>query len=90
MSDISFPVLSETIPFWAVGIYCTIPPIILIILVELGNAKLYPFQSRDDEPIGVFIRKFAILAFHAISLFVFGIGIVLLLTELGKRWIGRF
>lgn len=35
------------------------------------------------------LRSFYICLFHGISLFVLGLGIVMLLTEIGKRWVGR-
>ena len=84
-SDVFFPYKSDTIPFWAVGIYCTIGPIIIIVSVEILNAKLLFFQKKKE---GGF-RSFLICLFHAISLFALGIAITLLLTEIGKRWIGR-
>ena len=90
MSDISFPVITDTIPFWAVGIYGTIGPILLIILIELGNARLLPFQNRNELSFGLLFRKFGIFLFHGLSLFILGISIVLLLTEIGKRWIGKY
>ena len=89
MSDISFPLIADTIPFWAVGIYGTAGPILLIILIELGNARLLPFQNRNELSFGLLFRKFGIFLFHGLSLFILGISIVLLLTEIGKRWIGK-
>ncbi|CAF0832752.1 unnamed protein product [Brachionus calyciflorus] len=90
MSDISFPFMPDTVPFWAVGIYGVAGPLLIILLVELLNAKIYPFQNTNGEPFLSRLRSFGIYLFHAVSLFVFGISIVLLLTEIGKRWIGRF
>ena len=84
-SDIFFPYKSDTIPFWAVGLYCTIGPVIIIICVEILNAKLLFFQKKKEGGL----RSFLICLFHAISLFALGIAITLLLTEIGKRWIGR-
>ena len=88
MSDISFPNLPDVVPFWAVGIYGIIGPIIAIILVELFNAALFPGQNPDKIKDSR-LRQFGICVFHGISLFAFGISTVLLLTEIGKRWIGR-
>ena len=89
MSDISFPYLSDTVPFYAVGLYGVLGPLIVIVFVEIANARLYPFQNKYFLPPNELIRKFFIYLFHAISLFLFGISIVLLLTEIGKRWIGK-
>ena len=90
MSDISFPIITDTIPFWAVGLFGTVGPILLIILIELGNARLLPFQNRNELSYGLLFRKFGIFLFHGLSLFILGISIVLLLTEIGKRWIGEY
>lgn len=88
MSDIAYPYISDSIPFWVVGVYGTIGPIIFILLIELMNCKLLPFQNRRRQSVRFLLRKFGIFVFHGISLFIFGISIVLLLTEIGKRWIG--
>jgi hypothetical protein len=88
MSDISYPYLPDTVPFYAVGIYGILGPLIVILFVEIGNARLYPFQNRFFLPYYELIRKFFVYLFHSVSLFIFGISIVLLLTEIGKRWIG--
>ncbi len=88
MPDISYPYLPDTVPFYAVGIYGILGPLIVILFVETGNARLYPFQNRFFLPYGELIRKFFVYLFHSVSLFTFGISIVLLLTEIGKRWIG--
>jgi phosphatidate phosphatase len=83
-TDIFFPVKKDTVPIYAVAIYGVISPILMIILVEALNAKLFPFQNKRSQ-----WRQFVTCILHAISLFVLGLGITLLLTEIGKRWIGR-
>ena len=88
MSDISFPYLPDTVSLFVVGIYGTLGPILIIILVELYNSKLIPFQQNDRTKRERF-RVFSIILFHSLSLFIFGMGIQLLLTEIGKRWAGR-
>ena len=88
MSDISFPNLPDVIPFYAVGLYGVIGPIIAIVLVELFNSRVFSGQNSDKIKDSR-LRQFGICVFHGISLFVFGISAVLLLTEIGKRWIGR-
>ena len=89
MSDISFPFLSDTVPFYAVGIYGTLGPLLIILFVEIGNARLFPLQNKCCIPLVALIRKFIIYFLHAIALFSFGLSIVLMLTEIGKRWIGN-
>jgi hypothetical protein len=85
MSDVSFPYLPDTVPLYVVGIYGTLGPIVIIILVELYNSKFTSCQS-NDRPRRERFRVFLIIVFHSLSLFVFGIGIQLLLTEIGKRY----
>lgn len=88
MSDVSFPYKSDTIKFWVVGIYGILGPLVVILFVELLNAKIFPFQNTNEEPFVLRLRSLGIYLFHSISLFIFGVSIVLLLTEIGKRWIG--
>ena len=88
MSDISYPYKGDTIPFYAVGLYATIPPLIFIVLVELLNAKLLPgMNSRRNLSVQERRRSFFICFFHAASLFLLGIAITLFVTEIGKRWV---
>lgn len=88
MSDITFPYLPDTVPIYAVGLYGVIGPILIIILVEIYNSKLLTcqFEERSKRQR---TRTFLICIFHSLSLFIFGIGMQLLLTEIGKRWAGR-
>lgn len=88
MSDIAFPFISDTVPFWAVGVFGVLGPLAVIIFVELFNAKLFPW-SYTEEPRETRLRRLQISFFHSVSLFAFGISIILLLTEIGKKWIGR-
>jgi phosphatidate phosphatase len=69
-----------------VGLFGTAGPILFIILVEFLNASLLPCQKKKSSSRW---RAFGICVFHSISLFALGISITLLLTEIGKRWIGR-
>lgn len=50
------------------------------------NASLLPFQSKKKTNRW---RTFGLCVFHSLSLFSLGISITLLLTEIGKRWVGR-
>ncbi len=81
-SDIFYPYIADTIPFWAVGVFGAAGPVLFIILVELFNT----LKDKNNEKK---TRKYFICLFHALSLFILGIAITLLLTEIGKRWIGR-
>lgn len=83
-SDIFYPFIEDTVPFWAVGIYATLGPILLVVLVELVNSYIIKQKINVNRK-----RKFLICTFHALSLFILGISIVLLLTDIGKRWVGR-
>lgn len=84
-TDIWFPYIDDTIAFWVVGIYGILGPLIIILVVELLNANFLPCQKEKENRC----RSFWIAFFHAISLFVLGIALVLTLTEIGKRWVGR-
>lgn len=86
-NEINYPDLPDTIPFWAVGVYCVLGPLFIIILVELKNAKYC--REDDDRSTGRKTKDFLICLFHAISLFALGMAVTLLLTEIGKRWVGR-
>lgn len=83
--DIWFPYIEDTIPFWAVGIFGILGPLVIIIFVEILNANFCWFQKEKENRC----RTFWICLLHAISLFVLGIAVVLTLTEIGKRWVGR-
>ena len=89
-SEIFMPNKQETLPYWAVALYATLGPILIIIFIELLNAKLLPLQKNPNNlSFKQRLRKFFICLLHALSLFVLGIAITLLLTEIGKRWVGR-
>ena len=86
-TDIFFPYRSDTVPFWAVGIYGAIGPILFIILIELLNARVLPLQHTEGIVAKQRWRKFFVCFFHGISLFALGISLTLCLTEIGKRWV---
>lgn len=87
-SDIFFPYSEDTIPFWVVGIYGTVAPIIFIVIIEILNARILPCQYNKHHQTGKERwRKFFVCTFHALSLFVLGIALTLCLTEIGKRWV---
>lgn len=89
-TDIFNPYKDDTVEFWVVGVFGTVGPVVFIITIELINSKLIlcNYTKRNYTPR--YKRKlFAVSAIHALSLFVLGISITLLLTEIGKRWVGR-
>ncbi len=89
MSDVSFPKSQDTIEIYVVGLYGTLLPLFLIILIEFYNADLFFWQNKTKtDRLGRF-RKFGICIFHGLSLFLLGAAMCLLLTEIGKRTVGR-
>ncbi|CAM4762196.1 unnamed protein product [Rotaria magnacalcarata] len=84
-TSIQYPFRNDTIPMWLLGIYGGVGPILIFFCVELwvvrpgcggNNAK----QRRID---------FFKTIFHTIFLFALGIAVCFLITEVGKRTIGR-
>lgn len=85
-TDIFYPYLVDAIPFWAVGIFGVLGPVLVILIVETLNVYLLKTQ-RVNGRNG--LKTFLIHFFHAISLFLMGAVTTVLLTEIGKRWVGR-
>ena len=88
-SDIFFPFKPDTVPFWAVGLYGTLGPILFIIAIELLNARVLPFQHNEGITSKQRWRKYFVCLFHGVSLFVLGIALTMCLTEIGKRWVKK-
>lgn len=90
-SDLFYPFIPDTVPFWSVGLYATVGPMLVILFVELLNSRLLPFQKNKNVELNRKRRrrKFLICLFHGLSLFILGIAITLLTTEIGKKWVGR-
>lgn len=87
-SGIFFPYKSDTVPYWSVALYGTLGPLLFIVLIELSNAKLLPYQKNPRNlSTRERWRKFSICVFHAVSLFILGISINVLLTDIGKKWV---
>lgn len=86
-SEFFFPYKQDTIPYWSVVLFGTFGPISFFILIELSNAKLLPFQIGSNQSLSEKRRKFIICVFHGISLFILGISINVLLTDIGKKWV---
>ncbi len=72
-----------------VGIYGTLGPLLFILAVELLNSKVITIKGNNKFNSKEKRQYFLISTLHALSLFVLGIGITLLVTEIGKRWVGR-
>lgn len=85
-TDIWYPYKADTVPFWAVGVYGALGPLVFFIAVELLNVNMFQYR-RKSSPSKV--RFYFTGIFNAISLFALGIAVTLLVTEIGKRWIGR-
>jgi phosphatidate phosphatase len=100
-TDIIFPYKKDTIELWLVGLYGALPTILLILVVEVKNAQLIDCLSDEDfeedldleeeieKPSRIKFATYLICVFHAVSLFVLGVATTMLITEIGKRWIGR-
>lgn len=78
-SDIFYPYMADTVPFWAVGVYGVLGPLFFIGLVELANAN--PFRARGKPSVGV--RKCFLIIYQFASLLILGIGLTLVITEIG-------
>jgi hypothetical protein len=85
--EINFPFKSNTIEFWVVCVYGIVGPFLFILLVEFKNAKF--LFSRVEKKFVAKLKYFLVNAFHAISLFALGLAVTFLLTEIGKKWVGR-
>ncbi|CAF3466850.1 unnamed protein product [Rotaria socialis] len=84
-TSIQYPFRNDTIPMWLLGIYGGVGPILIFFCVELwvvrpGCGGVNAKQRRND---------FFKTIFHTIFLFVLGIAVCFLITEVGKRTIGR-
>lgn len=76
-SDIFYPYKEDTVPFWAVGLYATLGPVIIILAIEFLQQFLGPARRKSVRSIFVDIYSF-------LSLFALGIAITLLITEIGS------
>jgi hypothetical protein len=85
-SDIVYPKKSDTVTMLTVLLYGVLGPIAFILGIELLNSKIINIGDKSrGHPNSTTRRKnFFICIFHAISLFLLGLTITLLLTELGK------
>jgi phosphatidate phosphatase len=87
-NEINYPFKTDTVPFWAVCVYGVVGPTLFILLVEFKNAKFITFRQNSTEYLTRF-KNFLVYVYQAFSLFALGVAITLVLTEIGKRWVGR-
>ena len=85
-TDIFFPYKPSTIPFWIVGVYGIVGPLLFILFIELLNSRVLPFQSKE-RTVKQCCKTFFVCFFHGTSLFFLGLSLTVCLTELGKRWV---
>ncbi|CAF0767411.1 unnamed protein product [Adineta steineri] len=89
-TTIQYPFRPDTIPMWVLAIYGGVGPIIIFCIVELWVVR--PFNCRgksDKQSAGQRRIDYFKSVLHTISLFVLGIAVCFLITEVGKRTIGR-
>jgi len=89
-TSIQYPFRPDTIPMWLLAIYGGVGPIIIFCCVELWVVR--PFHCRRG-PGGHSLRQRQVdylkVIFHTVFLFILGIAVCFLITEVGKRTIGR-
>jgi hypothetical protein len=98
-TSIMFPYKDSQIKLWSSALYLTFPVIIILIANEVRNASLLDLRSDDDDdddddgsndiPFMTRLKSYLILIGHTVSLFAVGFMATVLITEVGKRWLGR-
>ena len=95
-NEIMYPLLSEKITLWMAALYCIIPMLVAIFVLELVNSGLVCGEEQDEDEArikkitkGMKFKTFLICVFHAISLFGLGLSATLFISELCKRFVGR-
>jgi len=88
--SIQYPFRPDTIPMWLLAIYGGIGPILIFFCVELWVVS--PFHCGRGSG-GKRLRQRQVdylkTIIHTVFLFVLGIAVCFLITEVGKRTIGR-
>ncbi|CAF0889064.1 unnamed protein product, partial [Didymodactylos carnosus] len=87
---IMYPFREDTIPMWLLGIYGGICPVIIFFIVEIWVVR--PFHCRRGHGGSSLKQRqldYAKAIFHTVFLFGLGIAVCFLITEVGKRTIGR-
>ena len=92
-TDIFYPYKPDTVELYVVALFGVLGPVFFIILTELKNSRVIDVEAKCRELNRNVVkhkkRTFFICLFHALSIFALGIAVTLLITEIGKRWIGR-
>ncbi|CAF3306139.1 unnamed protein product [Rotaria sp. Silwood2] len=89
-TSIQYPFRPDTIPMWLLAIYGGLGPIIIFCCVEVWVVR--PFQcgrGRGGNSLRQRQIDYIKTIFHTVFLFVLGIAVCFLITEVGKRTIGR-
>ncbi|CAF0823964.1 unnamed protein product [Didymodactylos carnosus] len=88
--SIMYPFRDDTIPMWMLGIYGGICPVIIFFIVEIWVVR--PFHCRrgsSNQSLKQRQVDYVKAIFHTVFLFGLGIAVCFLITEVGKRTIGR-
>lgn len=89
-TSIQYPMKKDTIPLWVLGIYGGIGPIVIMCIVEIWVVRPFNCGRRTTQNS---LKQRRIDYFKTIIqsafLFALGIAICFLITEVGKRTIGR-
>ena len=88
-TDIFNPNLPDKVPFIVVVMYGTLVPIGFILLIELFNSNILKCLRKNITVPVSYRKQFIVSIAHATSLFILGLNLTLLVTEVGKRTVGR-
>lgn len=89
-TSIQYPFRPDTIPMWLLAIYGGAVPIIIFCIVELWVVRPFSCGRGSSRPsVQQRLVDYLKVVFHTIFLFILGIAVCFLITEVGKRTIGR-
>jgi hypothetical protein len=98
-TSIQYPYKAHQIQLWSAAMYLVIPVLAILLANEVRNANLLDLRSDDDDeddddgsndiPFITRLKGYFILIGHTVTLFVVGLMATVLITEVGKRWMGR-
>ncbi|CAF3290214.1 unnamed protein product [Rotaria socialis] len=89
-TSIRYPIKPDTIPMWLLGVYGGLGPVIIFCIVEIWVVRPFECGSRSSSN-NIKRRRIDYLKTILQTIFLFGLGIAIcfLITEVGKRTIGR-
>ena len=88
-TDIFNPYMDDIVSFMVVVTFGTLWPLFCIIVIELFNSNIVKcFRKKIIIPASS-RKQFAVSVSHAASLFILGLNLTLLITEIGKKLVGR-